>query len=272
MSAHLTSDSGSFEVRRLTDPDVLAGLLREEPVNPVGDDRGAFAEALRDRTDIDRRVYGLVGPAAPEHPATVVWVALTRGVPASLAELTDRGPALAPETADTAVFWSIWKVDPERPGGDADRGDRGPSGGELIEGAVRLLRAELPGLRTSVTLSPVPGLRRWIHDQRATHGVRVGAGSSAGAPPSDELGRLAARYLTSLDDTGRPLDPVARFHLGNGASLWRINPDADPSDLGMERSYGVMANYRYEPEDRDANRRRLDQAIVTASHEVMSLL
>lgn len=246
---------GSIAVRAVVDRDRIASLLRREPVNPVDDaaDPVVFDAAVRDRSDVDRRVFELVDPARPDHPRTVVWVALTDGVPSTLDELTDDRAPLPPTSADTAVFWSIWNIDPHASGP--------PGGRELIEGAVTLLRQELDGLRTFVTLSPIPGLRRWIED--APDPVDTTNGTS--------LARAAARYLTSLDDAGRPLDGVARFHLGNGARLWRINLDADRSHRGVDRSFGVMANYRYEPEDRRANRELLRSGTVATSPEVASL-
>jgi malonyl-CoA decarboxylase len=151
------------------------------------------------------------------------------------------------------VFHSIWKVQERRAG-------RG-SGRDLIEGAADALRAELPHLHTFITLSPVPGLRAWVE----ANGAEV-------QPVGDELAGLGARYLTSLDEVGRPLDPVARFHLSNGARLWRVNPDGDPSTLGVERSFGLLANYRYLPEDRAANRDLLADGTVPVGDAVGALL
>lgn len=242
------------------DRDRLETLLRQEPVNPVDDiDRpDVFDRELADRTDLDRRVYELVVEDTPDRPRTVVWVALTRGTPAALVDLTDDRPTLRPEHADTAVFWSIWNVEDAPPGPGRGR--------DLLDGAVALLREELPGIETFVTLSPVPGLRRWID-----RGRRLG-GSSIDPTDPDALGIAAARYLTSLGDDGRPFDAVARFHLGNGARLWRIDVDGDRSRLGIERSYGVLANYRYEPEDRVANRELLRSGTVATSADVESML
>lgn len=263
------------EVRRLTDRDLLAALLRREPVNPVDDaeDPSVFDRALSDRTDVDRRVYGLVDPTAPDHPATVVWVALTRGVPRSLDALTDDREPLRPSESDTAAFWSIWNVADET----AERagGARPPGGRDLIEGAVQLLLDELPSLRTFVTLSPIPGLRRWIaslpDSDRALHPSDHHRQEVHEAPDL-ALEQLAARYLTTLGDDGRPLDAVARFHLGNGARLWRVNSAADRSARGAERSHGMMANYRYLPEDRRENLRMLGNGTVAVSDDVAALV
>jgi malonyl-CoA decarboxylase len=247
-------------VRRATDRAELAALLRREPVNPVdgAQDPEVFERALSDRTDVDRRVFLLVRPDDPGRPRTVVWVALARGVPSSLDELTDDRPALDPAEADTAVFWSIWNADSNVEGVG--------TGADLILGAAEQLREELPQLATFITLSPVPGLRRWLEERAA-----------AGEDPVDPddphaLSVAAARYLTSFRDDGRPLDGVARFHLRNGARLWRIDPGADRSERGMQRAFGLMVNYRYDPEDRAANRAALDRGEVAVGDAVAPLL
>lgn len=246
--------------RRATERAELAALLRREPVNPVdgAEDPAVFERALADRTDVDRRVFVLVHPDHPEHPRTVVWVALTVGVPSSLVELLDDRPPTAPTDADTAVFWSIWNADRDVPGTG--------TGVDLILGAAELLRDELPQLSTFVTLSPAPGFRRWL-EQRSADGAAPVDPSDAGA-----LCTAAAEYLTSRRPDGRPLDAVARFHLRNGARLWRLDPGADPSDRGRQRSHGLMVNYRYEPEDRVANRRLLDEGGVAVGEAVGALL
>lgn len=247
-------DGADPAVCAVQDPTRVAGLLRREPVHPVDGDEGsaAFAAALADRTDVDRRVFELAHPALPGRPLNVVWVALCRGIPSTMADLLDDRPATDPATADTAVFWSIW---------NAEDGLAGLGRGvDLILGAAGLLAAELPALRTFVTLSPVPGLRRWMTARPEHEG---GDG---------DLAAVAAEYLTTLRDDGRPLDPVARFHLRNGARLWRVLPGADPTERGSARSYGLMANYRYEPEDRDANRSQLAMGTVAVGPEVAQLL
>ena len=240
-------------VRRVPadDPDGLPGrLAAREPVHPVTD-----AADLADRLDDDRRLFVLEHPLLAGRPVNVVWVALGREVPARMDQVLDPGaPPLDPDAADTAVFYSIWNAEP---------GLRGLGRGrDLIEGAVGLLQAELPGLSTFVTLSPMPGFRAWL----------TGRGARTADPGDPALVREGAAYLTTLDDTGRPIDPVARFHLGNGARLWRVNAAADPSTRGLDRSFGLMANYRYEPEDRAANRAGLAAGRATVSDDVAALL
>lgn len=227
-------------VRRLVpdapeDPGALArSLATKELVHPVRDEAD-----LRDRLDLDRRCFLLEHPALPDRPLNVVWCALSTGVPTRIDEVLDPGaPTLDPATADTAVFYSIWNAEPGLQGL--------PGGRRLLEGAVDRLSDELPGLATFVTLSPVPALRSWCE-----------ANGDRGEPSGQDAERAATELLTSLDDRGRPVDPVARFHLGNGARLLAVRVDADRSERGRRQSFGVMANYRYAPEDRAANRARL---------------
>jgi len=229
-------------VRRLVpeaphEPGRLARSLAErEPVHPVRDHAD-----LCDRLAADRRCFLLEHSSLPDRPLNVVWCALTDHVPTRIGELLDPvAPTLDPTAADTAVFYSIWNAEPGLQGL--------PGGRRLIEGAVELLHDELPRLATFVTLSPVPGLRAW-HDQ-----VAAPDHPDAVEPDAIEAVQRATTYLTSLDERGRPLDPVARFHLGNGARLLAVHADADRSDRARSQSFGVMANYRYEPEDRAANR------------------
>ncbi len=232
--------AGPGTVRRLSidtggDEERLAReLARTEPVNAVRSEAD-----LRDRFDRDRRVFVLEHPSLPDRPMNVVWVALRRGHATRLADVLDPSAAVDdPDEADTAVFYSIWNAQP---------GLVGLGGGsELLEATMVQLCDELPGLETFMTLSPVPGLRRWL----------TGHGHEDSAEPP-ELARLCATYLTSRSDRGRLLDPVARFHLGNGARLYALCPNADPSTAGVQRSWQMMANYRYAPEDRAANRAAL---------------
>ncbi len=233
------------------DPALLDVLVEREPVVP-------FAEGDARRVDLehrlgpDRRCFALEHPLLPGRLMNVVWVALCVGRPAELAPLLD--PAanpIDPGEADTAAFYSIWNVEPGLVGI--------PGGRSLLKGVISELRDELPGLHDFLTLSPVPGFRRWLAD--------------AATPGSDgELLAAAARYLTTLDGDGRPIDPVARFHLGNGARLLHLNADADRSPRGLDRSLGVMANYHYEPEDRAANRAELAAARPAVGPQVRALL
>lgn len=231
--------------------ELLDRLAAAEPVHPV-----SGPDDLADRLAPDRRCFVLEHPALPGRPMNVVWVALWTGVAQDIAAVLDpSAPTADPAGADTAVFYSIWNV---------EEGLSGlPGGARLLSGAMELLREELPHLRTFVTLSPIPGFREWWEAE--------GRGKSDGDGAADRLAGCAL-YLTSLRDDGRPLDPVARFHLGNGARLLALAPHGDRSGRGMERSFGIMANYRYEPEDRRANRVLLRSGRVAVGEGVSDLL
>ena len=236
-------------VRRITADDsqeLLERLARGEQVHPV---RGP--EDLADRLADDRRCYVLEHPALAGRVLNVVWVALWRGLAGDVTAILDpAAPTADPSAADTAIFYSIWNVEP---------GARGlPGGRPLLEGAVGALRTELPNLATFATLSPIPGFRDWWEQRHP--GV---------SPPADDsLLEDCARYLTLQEPTGRPIDPVARFHLRNGARLVALHRHADTSELGEERSFGIMANYRYEPEDRAANRAALRDGRVALDEQL----
>ena len=229
-------DEVRLRVLAADDP-LVDELGAAEPVNPPVD----RADLAR-RVAADRRVMLL---EVDGHPSVVLWVALTVGIPDRPTDVLDPSvPVLEPAQADTAVFHSIWNVGSRdsSPPPSEDGGQR-TDARLMVEMALDHLARDEPQLRTAVTLSPVPGLRAWLE--------------ASGDPPATEredLVRLATTYLTSLQPDGSPVDPVARFHLGNGARLWRVLVDADPSPLGTRRSHGVMANYRYAPEDRTANR------------------
>ena len=208
------------------------------------------------------------------------------------------------ERADTAVFYSI---------SNCHQGLAGVSLGDfLIKSVAEELSAELGNLRTFVTLSPLPGFRAWLEqevvddtrlggpirlaellprdddddaDDAADDEIvwtRLGVLIDGPARPADdpELGRLrpviehlAARYLTKLRPDGRVLDPVAHFHLSNGASIERLNWQANPSPTGWERGLGVMVNYRYDLRTIEDNHDRyVGEADLTISDGVRSLL
>ncbi len=229
---------------RVLDPGepLVAELGAAEPVNPP-----TGREDLERRVAADRRVLVL---EVDRRPAVVLWVALTRGIPDHLDEVLAPGTAvLDPATADTAVFHSIWNV-------DAALAGRGAAT-LLVDLALDHLAGTMPRVTTATTMSPVPGLRDWLAGRGITD-----------EPGNGTLDHLAAEYLCARRPDGAVLDPVARFHLGNGARLWRVLPDADRSPRGLERAFGVMANYRYAPEDRAANRAELSMGVTPVGPEV----
>jgi len=214
-------------------------------------------EDLRGRLEpADRRCFAFLHPAMPDEPLIFVEVALTKGVPGSIQNLLAGDRArIDPEQADTAVFYSI---------SNCQAGLAGISfGNSLIKQVVTDLSMELPGLKTFVTLSPIPGLVR-----------KLKADGRAYDPENGERMRsLAANYLlTAKREDGLPLDPVARFHLGNGALVHQVHARADISEKGLQQSAGVMVNYLYDLAKVTQNHERFASThTIAASSDVRSL-
>ena len=219
---------------------LLEKIIEYEAVHEIGD-----WEALRARVDPkDRRCFAFFHPAMPDEPLIFVEVALVKGVPGSVqALLLDARKPIDPAQADTATFYSI---------SNCQKGLQGISfGNSLIKQVVALLQQELPHLRQFVTLSPIPGLSGWLHE-RAKAGD-TSAKALLDKPQSlDDAGqtrlrRLAAHYLLDVKDKrDRPRDPVARFHLNNGALVHDIHAGGDMSPRGLKQSCGAMVNYLYD--------------------------
>jgi malonyl-CoA decarboxylase len=202
----------------------------------------------------DRRCFGFFHPSMPDEPLIFVEVALTKGIPNSIQELLadERDPINAAD-ADTAVFYSI---------SNCQAGLAGISfGNSLIKQVASDLATDLPGLSTFVTLSPIPGLNRWLETSKL-------ANENLG---QDEA--LAAHYLLKAKKPdGMPLDPVARFHLGNGAKVHAVHAQADTSENGVEQSNGTMVNYLYDLSQISQNHEKfVGERIVVASAPVKTL-
>ncbi|UTV98986.1 malonyl-CoA decarboxylase [Marinomonas rhizomae] len=176
----------------------------------------------------DRRCYGFFHPTMADEPLIFVEVALTKGTANSIQSLltTDRDVIEADE-ADTAVFYSISNCQP---------GLAGISFGNfLIKQVAANLAKDLENLETFVTLSPIPGLAKWVNS------------SGVGTLGQGKDQALAAHYLLNAKHSdGKPLDPVTRFHLGNGAMIQAVHADADISPNGLKQSNGAMVNYLYD--------------------------
>lgn len=219
-------DAGFLELRRITwrsPASLLERFAATEAVHAV-----TGWDDLKNRLDPgDRRFFGFFHPQMPDEPLIFVQVALTRGLAGSIGPLLDPdGPHEDPARADTAVFYSISSTQPGLAGVSL--------GGFLIKRVVEELAVEFPKLKRFATLSPVPGFRRWLEE-------------TDGAVAAERLLPLCAGYLLHEKRAdGGALDPVANFHLSNGARIERINPDADTSDRGNRQSYGLMVNYLYE--------------------------
>ena len=204
--------------------EILEKIIEYEAVHAINS-----WEDLRARLQPeDRRCFAFFHPAMPDEPLIFVEVALTKGIPNSIQGLLEanREP-ISPEDSDTAVFYSI---------SNCQEGLAGISfGNSLIKQVVADLSLAVPSLTTFVTLSPIPKLKRWL--AKGIVPMNVKHTNQA----------LAAYYLLNAKGTdGRPYDPVARFHLGNGAMLHAVHSDADNSSNGLKQSSGVMVNYRYD--------------------------
>jgi malonyl-CoA decarboxylase len=270
-------DVDFLELRRIT-WDTASGALLErliayEAVHPIE----SWTD-LKNRLDYDRRYFAFFHPRMPNEPLIFIEVALVNGIADNVQTLLDpAAPVHDPKGADTAIFYSI---------SNAQRGLDGISFGNfLIKRVVDRLSHEFPNLKTFATLSPIPGFMPWLNkalaagdpglllasDRKALAGAGVSKGAkgwlketlASDAWAQDEavakavrglLMRLAARYLLKESrDHGTALDPVAHFHLSNGARVERLNWMGDRSPRGMRQSAGMMINYRYDLSRIDAN-------------------
>ncbi|KQU92842.1 hypothetical protein ASD12_26190 [Mesorhizobium sp. Root102] len=232
---------------------VLEKIIRYEAVHEID----GWEDLRRRLEPADRRCFAFFHPQLVDEPLIFVEVALTVDIPSRIDSLlsADRS-VLPPSAAKTAVFYSI---------SNCQEGLRGVSFGNfLIKAVAENLKHELPGLETFVTLSPLPGFARWLQsldtgsdciqlsaedqaDLLSLNVARYRGNQGGKSRRNDLLARLAAYYLVGArSDTGTIIDPVARFHLGNGARLERINVDANRSERGLSESYGVMVNYLYD--------------------------
>lgn len=212
----------------------------------------------------------------PDDPLIFVEVALTQSLPESIQSVlaTSRTPLAATET-DTAVFYSISNCQP---------GLRGVSFGNfLIKQVATELATDLPNLKTFRTLSPVPGFVRWVQTVEHTEQqdainiaqtLAEGSVSTEGEYEMEKVRALAAEYLINARRANNePEDPVARFHLGNGASLSEIVAAADLSSKGLTQSAGVMVSYLYDLAAIESNHEAYaTDRKVNASKDVESLL
>ena len=255
---------------------VLEKIIRYEAVHEIRD-----FPSLRLRIDPpDRRCYGFFHPALPDEPLIFVEVALTDAIPAAIAPLLDpeRKPVL-PEKAKVAVFYSI---------SNCQKGLAGISFGNfLIKQVVQELRREFPSIETFVTLSPAPGFLRWVAGLDRTawsvedRQLAAKLESSLWREEADVPERMrklveplaAAYFLVAKRAGGRPVDPVAGFHLGNGARLERLNWLGDTSEKGMRDSAGLMVNYLYDLDDIERNHEAFaNNAEIVAASGVRKLL
>ena len=269
--------------------ELLEKIMRYEAVHPI-----QGWDDLRRRLAQDRRCFGFFHPALPEEPLIFVEVALTQQVATDIQPLLDpSGDKIDPGQADTAMFYSI---------NNTLYGLRGISFGNfLLKQVLSELAEELPRLQHFVTLSPLPrfaerldlllagSIEEWpverldalladlapaltqaVETDSPSDALRellASGGSASEGVLREPLARLALLYITALKRSpGVCCDPVAAFHLANGATLERINVFADRSEKGMTQSYGVMVNYRYDPDQVVTNH----EAFVQDGRIVMS--
>jgi malonyl-CoA decarboxylase len=249
---------------------------------------------LHHRLDGDRRCYAFFHRSLPDEPLIFLQVALVEGLAGRIEPLLDESsPTMPSQRADTAIFYSITNT--------LD-GLRGISFGNfLIKQVVDDLAHDLPNLRQFATLSPLPKLRLWLEreppeswlgaEQQAALAAAVPAAASPSAALADPmwlldrelaaeleepLVRAAVAYLIARDADGLPIDPVARFHLGNGARIERINWLADRSPRRLAQSAGLMVNYSYDrPEIEQNHEAFASSQLITVSpaiHEVLRTL
>src|SRR5690349_17494950 len=280
--AHLLTswfNRGFLVLRRIdwsTPANILEQIIRYEAVHEIRD-----WDDLRRRIDpIDRRCYAFFHPALVDEPLIFVEVALTEAIPGAIAPLlAEQRQPVAIERARTAVFYSI---------SNTQRGLGGISFGSfLIKQVVEELQRELPKLDTFVTLSPVPNFMQWLKEGKdvpITDDERKllenldkpdwFENAELTAQLRAVLEPLAAYYfLKARTAKGRLIDSVARFHLGNGARLERINWLGDLSPKGLRESAGIMVNYLYRLDDIEKNHEAYaNEGEVVASSAVKKLL
>ncbi len=284
-------DVAFLELRRISwdsPASLIEKLIKYEAVHAIK----SWAD-VKNRLDSDRRCYGFFHPRLPDEPLIFVEVALVDELAGAITPLLDELAAPSDlSKATTAIFYSI---------SNTQTGLRGVSFGDsLIKRVVETLRAEFPRLKVFSTLSPIPGFRPWLakhagvlidklnDKERQTLGVALGQEGAATASDflaaADKVSQLdekspvrrvlmhcAADYLGRQFDNGRPLDPVARFHLGNGARVERLNWAGDMSTKGLKQSYGLMVNYLYDLKRLDKYRGLLAQGKIPVSPKVEDL-
>ena len=283
-------DVGFLDLRRISwdsPASLIEKLIKYEAVHDIK----SWAD-VKNRLDSDRRCYGFFHPRLPDDPLIFVEVALLHEVAEGITPLLDESAAVQDlNKATTAIFYSI---------SNTQAGLRGVGFGDsLIKRVVETLKAEFPRLKTFATLSPMPGFRAWLNrnapvmlerlDDKARAEIARAVGNApltatqllaladkallldAKSPLRHLLLQCAAHYLGREWLDGKPLDPVARFHLGNGARVERINWAGDPSPKGLKQSCGMMVNYLYDLKRLDRHRELMRQQKIPVSAAVADL-
>ena len=232
---------------------ILERIIRYEAVHAIKD-----WDDLRNRiAPPNRRCFAFFHPALIDEPLIFVEVALTHGIPNSIDAILNE-----PETdtdsngnLDTAVFYSISNCQPGL--------NSNSFGNLLIKQVVQELQAEFPSIKTFVTLSPVPGFNHWLESDDSANTAELDAlkkevaglslADAADETQQENIRKLVLNYLVLSKSKNKPRDPVARFHLGNGATLHEVNTGADLSENGMKQSRSVMVNYLYDLSNIESN-------------------
>jgi malonyl-CoA decarboxylase len=264
-----------------TSASILDKIIRYEAVHEIK----GWDDLRRRLNPTDRRCFAYFHPSLIDEPLIFVQVALTRETPASIQQVLDADAhqTQTPPEPTTAVFYSI---------SNCQEGLRGISFGNfLIKQVVDDLSRTIPSLKTFVTLSPVPGFAAWLERAKAANiltyldTTQLAILDNLADPDwrtDIELAEalkpivlsVAAHYfLAARNVNSRPIDPVARFHLGNGARLERLNWNGDTSPKGMVESHGLMVNYLYDLRDIERNHEAYaNSGVITASKAVRTLL
>jgi malonyl-CoA decarboxylase len=239
-----------------TEASILEKIIRYETVHNI-----ANWNDLKQRLVADRRCFAYFHPALEDEPLIFVEVALTRGISNSIQAIISEGSDLNGD-GNTAIFYSI---------NNCQRGLSGiPLGNFLIKTVVNQIAAEMPGVKTFSSLSPIPGFADWLREE-------LHSGKSEFIPEKEKkilrildegdwfahkkicnelkspLMKACANYLVSVKRKDKPVNPVARFHFGNGAQLYRINWMGNNSAHGIEESFGLMVNYLYDLKKIESN-------------------
>jgi malonyl-CoA decarboxylase len=283
-------DVGFLDLRRISwdsPASLIEKLIKYEAVHDIK----GWSD-VKNRLDSDRRCYGFFHPRLPHDPLIFVEIALGDQIATCITPLLDESADDADlNKATTAIFYSI---------SNTQAGLRGVSFGDsLIKRVVETLKDEFPRLKVFATLSPIPGFRNWLARNaalliealdaksrnalgRAVGFEPPGAGHflsaaedalslPAKSPVRLMLMRCAAQYLGKTMEGSKPLDAVARFHLGNGARIERLDWAGDPSPKGLKQSYGLMVNYVYDLRRLDKHRAMLAQGEIPVSGEMEDL-
>ena len=283
-------DVGFLDLRRISwdsPASLIEKLIKYEAVHDIR----SWAD-VKNRLDSDRRCYGFFHPRLPDEPLIFVEVALLHEMAGGITPLLDESAAVEDlSKATTAIFYSI---------SNTQGGLRGVSFGDsLIKRVVETLKLEFPRLKTFATLSPIPGFRAWLGKNAsamldllddkaraelgrvleaqpvaATHLLAAADKAlalDAKSPVRRMLLQCAAHYLGRELVDGKPFDSVARFHLGNGARVERLNWGGDPSSKGLKQSYGMMVNYLYDLKRLDKYRAQLAQGKIPVSGDIEDL-